>query len=236
MTGRNLVLSGGPQHDFAATTAALVALAAEEGIESVVPDGPDDALDLLASDPGRFDLVTVNALWWQMPAARHDHLRNAWGYRLSDRHAHALHRHVADGGGLLALHTAVICFDGHPCWTDLLGATWDPDRSWHPPLGSAVVRATERGRLHPLTAGVPDFALTDEVYVDLDRSASGSEGPDPLLVSAVDGVDQPVLWCRTVGKGRVVVDLLGHDAAAIGHPAHAEVLRRSLRWSTGAAS
>jgi type 1 glutamine amidotransferase len=41
-----------------------------------------------------------------------------------------------------------------------------------------------------------------------------------------------VLWARSVGAGRVVTDLLGHDVAAMDHPSHRELLRRAAHWLT----
>lgn len=226
MTPRNLVVSGGPLHDFATSTAALVELASEVGVESVVPLDPTEALDRLADADGSWNVVTVNALLWQMPAERHAPLRDAWAFRLDDRAAEGLRRHVERGGGLLACHTAPISFDAHPAWRDLIGASWDWDRSHHPPAGPAAVERTEAGAVHPITSGVADFATVDEVYAQLDLDPE----VDPLLTSAVDGVDEPVLWARTVGAGRVVVDLLGHDARSYAAAAHAEVVRRAVRW------
>lgn len=223
------MISGGPPslHDHAATTAALVALAGEVGIDSTVPDHPAAALDLLADGPGS-DLVTVDALLWQMPAERHAPLRDQWAFVLEDRHADALLAHVEGGGGLLACHTAPITFDADPRWRALLGASWSWDRSHHPPVGPIAVRPVA-GASHPVIEGVDaPFELVDEVYADLDLD------PDvaPLLSSEIGGVDQPLLWARAVGRGRVVVDLLGHDVRSYQDRTHAEIVRAAMRWLT----
>ena len=140
----------------------------------------------------------------------------------------ALARHVRGGGGLLACHTAVICFDADPSWHACLGATWSWDRSSHPPHGPARISVTDDGRTHPLTAGLDGFDTVDEVYgfLDLDPDV------DPLLTGHHDGTDHPVLWAREVERGRVVTDLLGHDAAAVDHATHAELVRLAARWLT----
>lgn len=228
----NLVVSGGPLHDFATTTAALTQILEGVGIESLVVEDPSEALQLLVDRPRGWDLVTVNALLWRMPADRHAHLRAEHAFELTDRQAGALQSHVRTGGGLLACHGAAICFDDNPLWTSTIGGAWDWDRSSHPPLGPAVINVTEAGRRNPLTAGLDDFTIVDEVYGFLDHR------PDlvPLLTSAHGGVDHPVLWERAVGAGRVVVDLLGHDARSFQQPDHAEVLRRAGRWLTGGAA
>jgi type 1 glutamine amidotransferase len=228
----NLLISGGPLHDFAATSAALTDLLAEVGVESTVHDDPREALEVLAEQPKAWDLVTVNALHWQAGAERHAHLRDRWAFTLRPEEAATIEGHVRGGGGLLACHTAAICFDADPRWAACIGATWSWARSSHPPLGCASIQPTAAGRTHPITAGTPAFTTVDEVYGFLDLA------PDlePLLTSAHGGVDHPVLWARSVGRGRVVTDLLGHDEPAMTQPEHRRVLQRAARWLTGAPS
>lgn len=222
----NLVITGGPLHDFDATTSALLGLLDGEAITSTVFDDPHRALTALRTDPGAWDLVTVNALRWQMTSPRHAHLRDEWAFTLDDDEAAALADHVRSGGGLLACHTAAICFDGEPRWRDCLGGVWDWDRSSHPPVGPALVTPTAAAADHPLTQGMTPFTIDDEVYGFLDLE------PDvvPLLTSAHGGRDHPVLWARQLGQGRVVTDLLGHGNESMTHPDHAEILRRAARW------
>ncbi len=224
----NLLISGGPLHDFAASSAAVVDILAEVGVHSTVFDDPRAALHALSERPEAWDLLTVNALHWAASSARHAHLRQRWSFALSDAESHAMDEYVRGGGSLLACHTAVICFDGDPRWAGCIGANWDWDRSMHPPLGPVRVVPTAAGRTHPITEGTAGFTTVDEVYGFLD------EAPDlvPLLTSAHGGAEHPVLWARSVGRGRVVTDLLGHDADAVNQPDHREVLRRAARWLT----
>lgn len=226
----NLVISGGPLHDFARSTAALVGLLEGEGVCSTVVEDPRAGLRELAGRPDAWDMVTVNALAWRAQAERHAHLRDEWAFTLREDESVAIDRYVRGGGSLLACHAAVICFDGDPRWAACLGATWNWDRSMHPPQGPVDVRPTEAGAAHPLTAGAAGFTTVDEVYGFLDLAPD----VEPLLTSAHGGVDHPVLWARPVGAGRVVTDLLGHDAAAMLEPTHCEILRRAARWLTEA--
>ena len=221
----NLVLSGGPGHDFDASSAALAEVLAAEGVDSTVVTSPTDALDRLTSAAPP-DLLTVNALRWRIEDGPYAADAGRWGFELDDDAARGLADFVAAGGGLLACHTAVICFDAHPRWAALVGATWSWDRSSHPPRGPARVEVTEAGRRHPITEGIDDFTTTDEVYGFLDHHGS----LDALLVSSHGGASHPLLWARPFGDGRVVTSLLGHDAAAVTQPEHANALRRSARW------
>lgn len=224
----NLVLTGGPLHDFDATTAVLVELLADAGVESTVVADPHEALARIGTAGSGWDLVTVNALHWEMAAERFAPLRHRWACTLEAGETGGLDRWVRSGGALLALHTAVICFDADPRWRACLGASWDWGRSTHPPVGPALVSVTDAGRRHPVTGGVDGIRTTDEIYGFLDLDAD----VEPLLTSRHGGVEHPVVWARRHGRGRVVVDLLGHDASAMAEPTHAELLRRAARWLT----
>lgn len=224
----NLVITGGPGHDFESTTGSLVDLLAEAGIASTVFGAPRAALAALRSHPDRWDLVTVNALWWRMDADRYASAREQWAFLPEPGEVEAIEAHVRGGGGLLACHGAVICFDGHPSWHRCTGASWAWDRSSHPPLGRAEVEVTAVGRIHPITQGTDPFSTIDEVYGFL----AVEPDVEPLLTSAHGGVDHPLLWARTLDQGRVVTDLLGHDARGMDHPDHRAILHRAARWLT----
>jgi type 1 glutamine amidotransferase len=224
----NLLISGGPIHDFDATSAALEEVLARAGLQSTIFDDPHAALAALADHPDSWDLVTVNALRWQIESERHAHLRERWAFTLGEGEAETLERHVRAGGGLLACHTAALCFDGNRRWAACIGATWNWDRSSHPPEGPARISPTPAGRVHPLTAGITEFTIVDEIYGFLDQESD----LDALLTSRHGDTDHPVLWARTVDSGRVVTDLLGHSASAIAHPDHCEILRRAALWLT----
>lgn len=219
---RNLILSGGVAHPFAATSARLAELLAEVGISSTVTEEVDQGLRSLRN--AEVDLVTVNALRWRMQVDRYAHLREEHALSLSDEARRALSEYVHGGGALLAMHTAAICFDDWPEWRGIVGGVWDWERSFHPPLGEIQVDVADEG--DPLVAGIDPFRIVDEAYGFL------SEEPDikPLLVSSHSGRSHPLLWAREVGRGRVVYDALGHDERSLAHPSHREVLRRSAQW------
>lgn len=228
---RVLVVTGGPDHahdfdgDETGTGPALAAIARDAGHDVTLTDDVDAAF---ADAPvERWDAIVVNALRWRMEQPRYEPWRDRWALRLSDSARGGIDRYVAAGGGLVGNHTASICFDDWPGWRDVLGGAWSWDRSSHPPPAPVTVRVVERH--HPVTAGLPAaFDLVDEVYGDLDLR-------DDLDVLAVarrtpGDAEQPVVWARTHGEGRVVYDALGHDAASLRDPVHARLLVRSIAW------
>lgn len=218
---RNLVLSGGPYHSFASSSAALAELLDRDGFSSWITTDVEGGLEFL----GEFELLTLNLLRWTMSDARFDAERDRWSLSLSGAGRAAIVRHLSLGRGLLGLHTASICFDDWPEWVDILGARWDWGRSSHPP--SRPSRVAVRSGAHPVVDGATDFDVFDEIYSDLTLT----EGVEPLMTSPRRGVDQPLLLARAVGPGRVVYDALGHDAASIIQPAHAQVIRGAAAWA-----
>ncbi len=221
---RMLILTGGIGHPFADASEALVAILRDGGIAATVTEDIEGGIAGLAS--GGYDLVTVYALRWRMlTGEKYAPYRENWAFSLSPKARVGFSRFVAAGGGLLALHTAVICFDDWPGWGDLTGGAWVWGRSSHPPFGAVMVSPTTA--THTITAGIAPFALYDEVYGDLDMRP----GVEPLLIADVGYGPKPILWARQAGRGRVVTDLLGHDRAALEHPVHRELLLRSARWA-----
>lgn len=221
---RNLCLSGGFAHPFDDTSAALAELLGEVGIDTEITDDLEAGIDRLAT--GEFEVVTLNLLRWRMLAERFAPHRPTLAYELPEQTRAQLTDFVRNGGRLLAMHAASICFDDWEQWAELLGARWNWERSSHPPLGRMRVEIGAPD--HPLVAGVGDFELVDEAYGFLD------EQPDlvPLLTSAHGGRDHPLLWVRTFGAGRVAYDALGHDLQSYDSPEHREILRRTAAWLT----
>ncbi len=222
---RALILSGGVSHDFDASSAALVRVLADGGVAAEVETDLNAGMARL----DRFDILLLNTLRWRMTnAERFDALRPRWGYEVGDTMRGGLTRHLAAGRGVYGLHSASICFDDWPEWRDILGAAWRWDSSRHDPPGPARIAFTEP---HPLTDGLPDFDVVDEIYTGLDLSADAH--PIAFATQAGEAVRHPVLLAREVAGGRVIYDALGHDPRSIEQPVHARLIRRGVRWVAG---
>lgn len=223
---RVVVLAGGSPHahDFAATGAELVELAADLGHDVTFTDDPDAAAAML----DEADALVVDGLWWRMDGEAYDRWRETYAYSPPPATRDAITMHVRNGGGLLAVHTASICFDDWPEWGDVVGGAWRWGVSSHPPFGPVTARVVDD---HPIVAGLPDtIELDDEVYGDL-----ALRDDIEVLVSARRTPDddlQPVVWSHRYGDGRVVYDGFGHDVDSIRHPVHRTLLERSLTWIT----
>lgn len=226
-TMRNLIITGGISHPFAAASARLNAMLTEHGIASETTEDVEAGLARVSQ--GGIDLLTIYALRWSM--TQHEKYapnRARWAFALSADGRAAIEAHLARGGGLLGLHTASICFDDWPQWGRLLGGAWVWGRSSHPPHGPVEVRLDARD--HPLLHGLEDFALRDEVYGDLELQP----GTVPLAhARATGGSWHPILWEHRIGPGRVVYDALGHDVASLSHPIHHQIVVRAALRAVG---
>ncbi|MFC5141698.1 ThuA domain-containing protein [Actinomycetospora rhizophila] len=225
---RAVVLSGGLTHDFPATTACLADLLAPLGVDTEVHEEVDGAFLAL---PGA-DLFVVNALRWTMTGPgvpdRYREQAGAEGASPSPAARAAFAEHLAAGRGVLAMHTAALCFDDWPGWADALGARWVWGHSQHPPLGPEIeVSVVGDGAL---VHGVDGFSLVDEVYGDMELAGD----LDPQLAAPQPGPDgrvMPLLWAREHGGGRVVYDALGHHPPSYAVPEHREIVTRAARWA-----
>ncbi|MEV7332250.1 ThuA domain-containing protein [Micromonospora sp. NPDC093244] len=133
---------------------------------------------------------------------------------------------LAGGGNLLAVHSATLAFPRVPSWRATIGAAWEHGRSFHPPIGSSLIRRTAVA--HPITEGLGDIEVFDERYTDLER-VDGVH-IEPLYGHREDGVFHPLVWARTAGDSRIVYSALGHDGRSYESPGHVELLRRIVAW------
>lgn len=220
---RNLILVGGIFHDFQASAEALSDVLTPLGIESRIEPDLDAGLASLATDP--VDLITVNALRWEMIGQKYDPYRDSEAYSPPATTRVAFANHLETGGALLGLHTASICFSDWQEWGALLGGRWVWGTSFHPPPEKISVFPADRESPDAL----PAFEVHDELYTDLTLE------PDVEVLaygrSEAMPEAQPVLWRHTVGAGRVIYDALGHDSASLLHPPHAQWLRESVAWA-----
>lgn len=224
---RNLILTGGLYHPFEAAAATLRCTLDAVGFESDITTDIHTGLRWL--DQGRYELLTVYALRFPMLAERFANDRALWAVTLESADTERIDAHLQQGGGILAMHTAVISFDDWPRWHEIVGAGWIWGTSYHPPHGPVSVRMTASS--HPITRDLPAFDLNEEAYSKMDLVP----GIDALATvqASVQDAASPCLWAREVGNGRVVYDALGHDSASIDHPTHRRILQRSALWATG---
>jgi hypothetical protein len=80
---------------------------------------------------------------------------------------------------------------------------------------------------HPITAGLKDFTIRDEIYWGFRVGADVR----PLLGTAHPKAGTPLMWTRSEGTSRVVFLQLGHDHLAYGNPNFRTLVSRSIHWA-----
>jgi type 1 glutamine amidotransferase len=167
----------------------------------------------------------------------------------------ALFRTVRKGTPLLGIHAApytVRMIEGGP---EAIGSAYIK-RFPHLPYQEITVNILDGA--HPVTAGVEDFVTSDELYclealgpraevlASYDGRAAAQpyrarEGqpPNPQHDEAhawrLTQPRAPLVYVAPLGAGRVCVNALGHDAAALSNPGFRRLLVQSIGWLTGTA-
>jgi type 1 glutamine amidotransferase len=134
----------------------------------------------------------------------------------------ALDRYVQGGGGILAVHSATASFKQTDRFFEILGGRFRE----HGPVEEFEVQPV--GGQAGTFGDIPTFAIRDELYL---------HDYDPEIVvhfqTAVDQRQEPVVWTRHHGAGRVCYAVPGHTSASIRQPQVQAILRRGLRWVCG---
>ncbi len=221
---RNVMLIGGIYHPFEEAAPVLAELFAELGIQSVITADVDEAVAELETA----DMFTLYALRWQMlNDEKYAPFLREWAFELSEAHADTIQDFVEDGGAMLGLHTASICFDTWYEFPRLLGGAWRWGETFHPPVGEVEVRTASA---HPATKDLDAFTLHDEVY----HALAIETNSQVLLEGRVPGGDwQPISWAHEVESGRVLYSALAHDKTSLECAQHAQFLKQAVTWLVG---
>lgn len=155
----------------------------------------------------------------------------------TDEQRNALFAFVSNGGGLLAIHSALASERQSARFRELVGATFVT----HPPNQTVDIDIVDRS--HPSARSFTTNVWAgwkDEVYVckmatnihpvmtvDLRRVAK----TEPLLAKGFRHV--PVAYTVPFGKGRVYVAALGHNDGSYADPAWRQLLQDALLWTAG---
>ena len=219
---RNLIMSGGPAHDYDRTSSILSRSLAQVDIDSEIRQ------DFSVLEDGGlldFDMLTLNCARWT--CEDNPDWRDEWHFELRRSAQEVLLNYLAQGKGILALHSAVICFDDWREYRSVLGAWWEWGHSTHPPMQEHEMRV--RTNAHRVVRDVEDFVITDELYIDL-RTA---DTLDPLVEAEWEGRTFPVLWQRQYGNARIFYNGLGHGVEAFEHPVFKTLVQRGALWVAG---
>ena len=176
--------------------------------------------------------------------------------------AAAIRTFLENGGRWLALHgtNSILRFtdagvdspEERPDVMEMLGSQFKA----HPPIG-APFRVTVNNRDHPLTRGIDDFDVIDELYLmktlaplEVLMQTNFTGEATGFIDAQWDDPAVPVLYLRQLGAGSVLYNTLGHcrghydltelmpfwehpERCAWNYPVYHEMLRRGIRWAMG---
>jgi type 1 glutamine amidotransferase len=134
---------------------------------------------------------------------------------------------VKKGKGFYVQHLASASFSEWKEFGKLCGRKWVMGTSGHGPR--SVFGAKVVNKEHPITKGMKDFKIFDELYAKLQ-----GDSPIDVLVSADSDWSkktEPLVFTRSYGKGRSVHNAFGHDHKAILHPSMQKLIRRGVEWA-----
>jgi type 1 glutamine amidotransferase len=140
---------------------------------------------------------------------------------LADAEEEGLAAFVAGGKVACGLHSATVTDEDRVTYIDLIGGRFEH----HDKYGEFEVHIEDSE--HPITLGVEDFQVSDELYV-LDRKPLRAH----ILATATwRGESQPLVYTKRYGRGMVLYNALGHDRATFDHPAFRRLVVQGLAWA-----
>lgn len=134
---------------------------------------------------------------------------------------------VKSGKGFFVQHLASASFAEWDEFGKLCGRKWVMGTSGHGPR--AVFKAKIANKEHPITAGLDDFGVDDELYAKL----QGTGDINVLVTADSDWSNktEPLVFTLSYGKGRVVHNAFGHDRKALMTPNVQKIIARGTEWA-----
>jgi type 1 glutamine amidotransferase len=237
--------SGGPYHDWRATTPVMKKQLESTGLFQVdVVTAPPSGSDFSQFNP---DFKKYNVIVSNLDSPD-------WPTQLMT----AFEEYMKDGGGLVVVHAADNAFPRWPAYNLMIGIGGWRGRNasagplWYykdgklvsdPSPGNAgshgarlAFKMMNREPGHPILKGLPDVWMhaADELYATLrgpgqNMTAIATAHSEPSNKGT--GRDEPILLTITYGKGRVFHTTLGHDVAALNCAGFAATFQRGTEWA-----
>lgn len=224
---RAIILSGAgryadPWHPYAETSARLAELVAGAGFDVEVREDVDAALATLDDD---VTLLVVNAADPNGPDAdgTEPGADAGRGVARTTVDESTFDAAIDRGIGILAMHSAAASLRDYAAFDRAMGGHWEPEVSWHPPLGETRVHLVGN---HPVREGLDDFTVQDERYTALRLH----DVVEPIGEHEEGGSRHPFIWARELGRSRLVYDALGHDTRSYDSEGHRALIARALEW------
>ena len=165
---------------------------------------------------------------------------------LEERNRQAMQKWYENGGGIVALHAALVRQTNWAWFNDLAGCDFDSDSEF---LQARIV-VDPAAKDHPAVKGQGGSFHYWADWTNHDRTVTGLKGFKVLL--RVDessyqpvreyfikrggramGKDHPIAWLHQNGGGRFFYTELGHDVRSLDTPFGRQHITEAIRWAAG---
>jgi type 1 glutamine amidotransferase len=211
-----LLLSGSNNHEWQATTPFIQNIYALDGQFTVDVTNRPDTLNtrMLAA----YQVILSNWNAFPEPAG-------LWNPEAKQ----ALQKFIRKGGGFVCIHAASATHYDWPEYLQITGGRWG-NKTHHGPIGHFNVHVNNPK--HPITKGIQDFEIRDELWVDLECDPAAEILCVAQAAEYTDMPDksEPVALVTRYGKGRGFYLVLGHDIHAMTNADWQNLLLRGTQW------
>jgi len=142
------------------------------------------------------------------------------GGKLTTEQTESVIKFVKSGKALVGIHSAAVD-KGSPEFIKLLGGKY----IGHSDEGNSEAKIVDTD--HPITEGMEDFEIVDEIY-KLDYVPNSFQ---VLIEGEVEGTNYPICWIKEYGRGKVTFLSLGHGKQAFESPDFQKLVIRMINWS-----
>ncbi len=137
----------------------------------------------------------------------------------SEEALNALFDYVENGGSVLALHSSMASFKNNKEYQEMLGGKF----ASHGKIENVKVYPLDN--THPILNGVREFTVKDELYIH-----EYQQNNTILLSTNNKGQEEPIMWIKTYGKGKVCYFAPGHCPNVWLNAEVKKLLNNALIW------
>ena len=135
-----------------------------------------------------------------------------------------------EGKGLVFLHHSLVSYQEWNEFEKIIGGRYiisDDDQKASNYRHDVEIPVKVVDKNHPITKGVDDFVIHDEVYGNYKVSST----VNPLLTTTHPESGKIIGWTNNYGKSRIVYIQLGHDHYAYDNPKYRRLIKQSIDWA-----
>jgi len=146
-------------------------------------------------------------------------------------------RLLENGVGVVSLHHSIASYQNWPEYREIIGVKYylrqtEEDGVVHLQgeyKHDVDVRVHVENKKHPITQGMSDFVIRDEVY----KKSVFEKDNLVLLSTDHPDSDRPLCWTRKYGRSKVCCIQLGHGPEAYADANYRRLVERAIRWCAG---